>query len=721
MNALAAVATPQELPLEDQLAEQLCAAAAGYLEAKQVEGLRRAYAFGAQCHQGQFRVSGEPYICHPVSVALILAGMRMDYYGLMAAILHDVIEDTPVTKEQLAEEFGVEVAELVDGVSKLTQLDGKSKMEAQAENVRKMFLAMVKDLRVIMVKLADRLHNMRTLAGMSPERRRRIARETLEIYAPLANRLGINQIRLELEDLGFASLYPLRHRALEQAVRKARGNRKEVVEQIRSALEAKLQEGGLHCEVLGREKHLLSLYQKMRGKRLTMHDVFDVYAFRIITGSVDECYRALGVVHNLYKPVPGRFKDYIALPKPNGYQSLHTVLAGPFDLPMEIQIRTRDMHCVAETGIASHWLYKSEDEQARVHEWLRELLEIQKNAGNSLEFLDNLKVDLFQQEVFVFTPKGKVVKLPRGSTVVDFAYAVHTDVGNHCMAGRIDRRPAPLQTVLENGQTVEIITSSWVRPNPQWLNCVVTAKARSAVRANLRSFQAQEAVDLGRRLLEKELAALGTSLVDISAEQLKVALKGFQLPNLDALLEDIGLGNRLPLLVAQRVLHGQGGAAAEGESGGGRAARAPLLIQGTEGMVVSLAKCCRPILGDPIIGFFSPGKGIVVHRMDCNNATEARKKKRSSWLEVAWDKTVSKEFSAEIRLELVNQRGTLAEVAATISRMGCNIENVAMVNQDAQTSTDFITLAVRDRVHLANVMRALRKLPVVLRIARAKT
>lgn len=719
----AAATAPLDLPLQEQLVEQLCTAAA-YLDANQIADIQRAYQFGAAGHQGQYRVSGEPYICHPLSVAIILAGMRMDRSGLMAAILHDVIEDTPVTKEQLAEQFGSEVAELVDGVSKLTQLDGKSKAETQAESVRKMFLAMVKDLRVIMVKLADRLHNMRTLGAMLPERRRRIARETLEIYAPLANRLGINKIRLELEDLGFAAMYPLRHRVLEQAVRSARGNRQEVVTKIRAAIEARLIEHGLQCEVLGREKHLLSLYEKMRNKHLTLHDVFDVYAFRIITDSVDDCYRALGVVHNLYKPVPGRFKDYIALPKGNGYQSLHTVLAGPFDLPMEIQIRTRDMHHVAESGIASHWLYKSEQEQVRVHKWLRELLEMQKDADNSLEFLDNLKVDLFQQEVFVFTPKGKIVKLPRGSTLLDFAYAVHTDVGNHCLSGRIDRHPAPLQTALQNGETVEIITSSWVRPKPQWLNCVVTAKARSSVRASLRNFQWQEAVDLGRHLLEKELSALGVALSDISEERMSKALKGFQLPNLDALLEDIGLGNRLPLLVAQKLWQDSGALSTPGEterSEGEVRTSSPLVIRGTEGMVVNLARCCRPIPGDPIIGFFSPGKGIVIHRLECNNATDFRKKKQTSWLEVEWDQQINREFSAEIRLELVNKRGTLAEVAATISRMGCNIENVAMVNQDAQTSTDFITIAVKDRAHLASAMRALRKLPVVLKISRAKT
>jgi GTP pyrophosphokinase/guanosine-3',5'-bis(diphosphate) 3'-pyrophosphohydrolase len=697
-----------------------------YLDPAQVEEVRRAYRLANSAHEGQKRVSGEAYICHPISVSIILAGMRMDVRGIMAGLLHDVIEDTEVTREQLARDFGEEVAQLVDGVSKLTQLDSKSRAEAQAQNVRKMVMAMVKDLRVIMVKLADRLHNMRTLGVMAPHRRRRIARETLDIYAPIANRLGMNELRLELEDLGFAAFHPLRHRVLKREVKKSRGNRKEVVANIEAAIVNRLRDSGLgSTQVIGREKHLYSIYEKMRIKHLPFSEVFDVYAFRIITTNVDECYRALGVAHNLFKPVPGRFKDYIAVPKANGYQSLHTVLVGPYGQPLEIQVRTRAMHHMAECGIAAHWLYKSENEHAstfknRAHEWLRDLLEIQQHAGDSMEFLENLKVDLFQHEVYVLTPKGKIVKLPRGATIVDFAYAVHTDVGNACVSARVDRVLSPLQTALVNGQTVEIVTAPWARPNPLWLNFVVTAKARSAIRGYLRNFKKQEAVSLGRKLLEKELAARGMRLDDVLEARCVELLKALESPSRDALFEDIGLGNRLPFLVVRLLLQDESKPLAPRADGSEKAARNPLIIKGAQGMVVSLAKCCRPIPGDAIVGFFNPGKGIVVHSADCKNVIDLRKKQFSG-LDVEWDKQVTGDFSVEIRLELFNKLGTLAKVASTISRMNANIENVQITNQDSELSTDIITLAVKDRAHLANVMRELRKLPVVLKISRVKS
>ncbi|MDD5036224.1 MAG: RelA/SpoT family protein [Methylococcaceae bacterium] len=699
---------------------------AEYLDQGQVEDIRRAYCLAEKAHEGQLRVSGEPYICHPISVAIILAGMRMDARGVMAGLLHDVIEDSDIGKDHLAEEFGEEVAQLVDGVSKLTQLDCKSRAEAQAQNVRKMVMAMVKDLRVIMVKLADRLHNMRTLGVMAPNRRRRIARETLDIYAPIANRLGMNELKLELEDLGFSAYHPLRYQVLKREVRNARGNRKEVVATIEAGINKRLQECGLgNTLVIGREKHLFSLYQKMRAKRLSFSEVFDVYAFRIVTDQVDECYRALGVAHNLYKPVPGRFKDYIAVPKANGYQSLHTTLVGPYGLPVEIQIRTRAMHHMAECGIAAHWLYKSESDQVsnsqtRAHEWLRDLLEIQKNAGDSMEFLDNLKVDLFQHEVYVLTPKGKIVKLPRGATIVDFAYAVHTDVGNACVSARVDRVLSPLQTQLVNGQTVEIITAPWARPNPLWLNFVVTAKARAAIRGYLRNFKKQEAVNLGRKLLEKELGARGIRLEEIADSRMNELLKALESPSRDALLEDIGMGNRLPFLVVRLLLQEEIKPQGRPPETGDRAARTPLIIKGAEGMVVNLAKCCRPIPGDPIVGFFNPGKGIVVHLSECKNVIELRKRQFTG-LDVEWDRQVSGDFSVEIRLELLNKLGTLAKVASTISKLRANIENVQITNQDSELSTDIITLGVQDRVHLAKVMLELRKLPVVVKISRVKS
>jgi|688.fasta_scaffold107509_3 GTP pyrophosphokinase/guanosine-3',5'-bis(diphosphate) 3'-pyrophosphohydrolase len=713
-----------ELP-QEKLIRRLSSVLSDYLDSDQIADVHRAYELANKAHEGQLRLTGEPYICHPLSVALILADMRMDAHGIMAAIMHDVIEDTLISKEELAEKFGEEVAELVDGVTKLGRIDSKSRAEAQAKNVRKMFLAMVKDLRVIMVKLADRLHNMQTLDTMASHKRRRIAAETLDIYAPIANRLGMHELRLKLEDLGFSAMYPLRARVLDRSVRKARGNRKEIVSGIETTIKKRLADSGLaHCEVIGREKHLYSLYQKMLRKRRPFAEVFDVYAFRIIGEDIDDCYRALGIAHNLYKPIPGRFKDYIAVPKANGYQSLHTILAGPYGQPLEIQIRTRAMHHLAEAGIAAHWLYKTDQEhsiysQARAHEWLQDLLEIQKSAGDSMEFLDNLKVDLFQREVYVFTPRGQIIKLPRNATVVDFAYAVHTQVGNNCVSARIDRQLAPLQTVLQNGQTVEIITAPWARPNPLWLSFVVTAKARAAIRNHLRNFKTQEGIALGQRLLEKELDGIGHRYEDIPEQQFDTLLKRLDIATREALLEDIGFGNRLPMLIARQLVDAS-------TTSGSDTARtptprlAPLIIKGTEGMVVSLGKCCRPIPGDPIIGFFNPGKGIVIHLTECNNVEELRKR-QVNWIDVQWDKHAKGEFPALIRLELMNQVGTLAKVASTISRMGGNIENVQIVNQDSQLSVDYITLMVRDRNHLANVMRELRKLSIVLKISRVKS
>ncbi len=708
---------------EDKLLRRLCSVLSDYLDQEHIDDIVRAYHFGAHAHAGQYRKSGEAYICHPISVAISLAEMHMDSRGIMAAILHDVIEDTPVSKQELSQQFSDEIAELVDGVTKLTKLDNKSRAEAQAENVRKMFLAMAKDLRVILVKLADRLHNMQTLGSMPPAAKRRIAKETLEIYAPIANRLGMNKVRHQLESLGFKALYPRRHAIISHAVKKARGNRKEIIDTIQGAIQTRLNQTDMVCTVAGREKNIASIYQKMLNKKISFSDVFDVYAFRIYCDTVDDCYRALGCAHNLYNPIPGRFKDYIALPKANGYQSLHTVLLGPYGVPIEIQIRTHEMHRMSETGIAAHWLYKSdnadnETAQARANEWLRDLLEIQKSAGDSLEFIDNLKVDLFPQEVFVFTPQGGIIKLPRGATVVDFAFAVHTDIGNSCISARIDKKLVPLQTRLENGMTVEVITASWARPNPLWLNYVVTAKARSSIRTYLKNFKQQEAINLGRRLLENELHSMNLQLDDIDSFRINQVLEAMQMQSLDQLLEDIGLGNKMPLLVAKRISQDDVHAAVkldDHESPN----KAPLIIKGSEGMVVTLAKCCRPIPGDPIIGFFNPGKGIVVHHHECRNSNEVRKK-QTSWLDVEWSSEAAGEFPAEIRIELLNQRGTLATIASTISGMDSNIENVKVVDQDQRVSVDLITLTVRDRVHLANIIRKLKKLSIVLKLTRVK-
>ena len=723
MSKIADTVRPKRL--EEELIARLCATLSGYLDQAQINDCIRAYEFSADAHSGQFRKSGEAYICHPLSVAITLAEIRMDASGIMAAILHDVIEDTPISKKELAKKFSEEVAELVDGVTKLSQIDGKSqsRAETQAENVRKMILAMGKDLRVILVKLADRLHNMQTLGIMPAEKKRRIALETLDIYAPIANRLGMNKIRHKLEALSFQAMYPLRFSVLTNAIKKARGNRKQIIDTIENSIRMRLEKGGLHCEVSGREKNIYSIYQKMLQKKVSLSSIFDLYAFRIFCDSVDSCYRTLGVIHNLYQPIPGRFKDYIALPKANGYQSLHTTVIGSYGVPIEIQIRTHEMHRMAESGIAAHWLYKSEDDksekfQARANEWLKDLLEIQKTAGDSLEFIDNLKIDLFPQEVFVFTPKGGIIKIPRGATVIDFAYAVHTDIGNACISARIDKQLVPLQTKLENGMTVEIITAPWARPNALWLNYVTTVKARSSIRNYLKHFKQQEAINLGRRLLEKELQSMHLHLENIEESRIKTLLSVMEMQSMSELLEDIGLGNKMPFLIAKRLTQSDINANIKLDDSD-KAKQTPLIIKGTEGMVITLAKCCRPIPGDSIIGYFNPGKGIVVHHHECRNRSIVRKK-HTNWLDVEWSPDACGDFPSELRIEILNQRGALATLASTISEQGSNIENVTVVDQDARVCVDLITLTVKDRVHLAKIMRSLKELAIVLKITRVK-
>jgi guanosine-3',5'-bis(diphosphate) 3'-pyrophosphohydrolase len=700
------------------LISDLCVYLESYLSPGQIREVYRAYLFGAEAHHGQQRKSGEPYIYHPIAVARILGEMRMDHKCLMAAVLHDVIEDTATAKEQLASAFGQEIADLVDGVSKLTQIDFKSRAEAQAASFRKMMLAMTKDIRVILIKLADRLHNMRTLGVMSPEKCRRVSLETLQIYAPIANRLGINSMRLELEDLGFAHYWPWRYRILQQAVKRARGARKELVGNVEMALKRRLNQEGITGEVVGRQKHLYSIYRKMREKKRSLSHVVDVFAFRVIVDRVDTCYRVLGLVHNLYKPVPGRFKDYIAIPKSNGYQSLHTVLFGPQGVPIEIQVRTNDMQRIAESGIAAHWMYKSGTgdgggPQGLAADWLQSLLEMQRGSGDSVEFLEHVKVDLFPDEVYVFTPRGRIMVLPRGATVVDFAYAIHSDVGNTCVAARIDRRLAPLRTALHSGQTVEIINAPGAAPNPAWLNFVVTGKARANVRAYLKNLQHKEAEVLGRRLLDVELAAYGLDLDGVAPERLSSYLKEAKLEARDALLTDIGLGNRMPALVARRLMADGGGDGCAETPGHANS----LSIKGTEGMVVNYGRCCRPIPGDAVVGLFNPGKGIVVHRQECRNLGDFQSQ-RDKWLDVEWASEPGTDFSTEIRVEVGNRRGALATIAAAIAEMGSNIENVQSREKDGMTSTLDFLISVQGRQHLARVMRRLRHVPPVMRITR---
>ncbi len=687
-----------------------------YLDPDQIEQVRQAYIFAEEAHKDQPRRSGEPYITHPLSVAGILSEMHMDHQCLMAALLHDVIEDTGVLKHTIGKEFGEDVAHLVDGVSKLSNIF-QSRAEAQAENFQKMTLAMAKDIRVIMIKLADRLHNMRTLDHLNSEKQRRIAKETLEIYAPIANRLGMNSIRVEFEERGFRALYPLRSSMIEKAVRKARGNRREYVNTILAALQSALDHAEIEAEVFGREKHLYSIYDKMRSKKRSFAEIMDVYAFRIIVDSVDTCYRVLGIVHNLYKPVAGRFKDYVAIPKANGYQSLHTTLFGLHALPIEIQIRTLDMEMVANNGIAGHWLYKSNDETSsgshqRAREWMKDLLELQQSAGNSLEFIENVKIDLFPDEVYLFSPRGEIYDLAQGSTAVDFAYAVHTDIGNTCVACRIDRRLAPLSATLESGQTVEIITAPGAQPNPAWLSFVVTGKARASIRHALKNQQRNESVILGRRLLDRSLQAHEMNLSDIAPAVMEAMLAEKNFDSLDDLLEAIGLGNLMAYVVVRRLTSNP-------DVSGDVATLGPLAIMGTEGMVVSYAKCCKPIKGDPIIGHISAGRGIVIHTDTCKNMVEVREKPEEV-MDVRWDLEVDQEFSVELRVELEHERGMIAVLASTITNTEANIERISMIEKDARLGTVNIVLSVRDRVHLAHVIKRLRLIKGINKILRTK-
>ena len=703
--------------------DDLCNRVGSYYSEEQIEKVRRAYEFA---HSGQLRQSGEPYIQHPLEVANILAEMHMDHDTLVAAMLHDVIEDTETGKEKISTEFGDEVATIVDGLSKLTQIEFESHAEKQASNFQKMLMAMADDIRVILVKLADRLHNMRTLGALAPVKRRRIARETLDIYAPIAQRLGINGIRLELEELGFAALYPMRYRVIKKEVQRIRGNRKEVVAKISNRLKRSLREERLVAHVLGREKHLYSIYCKMQEKRLPFSEVHDVYAFRIVVDSVDTCYRALGVIHGLYKPVPGKFKDYIAIPKANGYQSLHTVLFGPYGVPIEVQIRTNEMDQVAEAGIAAHWLYKSGGSAAksahkRAREWLRGVLEIHSQTGDSQEFLEHVKVDLFPNDVYVFTPKGEILELPRGATAVDLAYAVHTDIGNSCVACRINRRLAPLRTPLETGQTVEIVTAPGARPNPAWLTFVITSKARATIRHFLKNLQADEAQALGKRMLERELENFSLTLATLVPKRVTAALSNFKLESIDDLLVEIGLGVRPAPLVA-RVLAG-----VQDESPKPKRRRllrrdarpSPLMIHGTEGMVVNFPKCCYPIPGDPIVGILTSGRGIVIHQPTCANVVEARDRD-ANWIDVEWASGIEQEFSVELSLDVINKRGVLATIAAAVADEGANIEEVEIIERDERNSLMRLVVALKDRKHLADLIRKLRAIKTVARVMRKK-
>jgi GTP pyrophosphokinase len=694
---------------------RLLAAVETYLPPDELSGIVDAYEFSAKQHEGQQRHSGAAYITHPVAVAEILAGLHLDAGTIKAALLHDVIEDTPGTLREIEERFGEDVALLVDGVSKLDQLRFDSAEEAQAESFRKMLLAMVQDLRVILVKLADRTHNMRTISALPLEKRRRIARETLDVYAPIANRLGMYSLKVELEDLGFRTYSPFRYRVLERALRRARGNHRQFLRKIEAKLAQELQSHGIEARVTGREKHIYSIYQKMQRKHAHLSDIVDVYGIRVVVQNVESCYRVLGLAHQLYKPMPGRFKDYIAIPRVNGYQSLHTTLFGPNAIPLEVQIRTEEMDKVAERGIAANWQYKAIDKhtdrtEERARKWLSGLMEMQ-HAANSEEFLETVKVDLFPDKVYVFTPKGEILRLPRGATCVDFAYAVHTDVGNRCVAAKIDRKLVPLKTPLQNGETVEIITARGARPNPNWVNFVVTAKARNAIRAYLKNLRRDEAQDLGRLLLSQALRPYSISLRRLPKARLQALLREFELPDADTLYEQLGLGERLAPIVAGLLAQ----SADDDPSAAER--RKPLEVAGTEGLVVNYARCCSPIPGDEIVGFMSSGRGIVIHRNNCRNLAEYSRQP-SKWIPVNWQARIKGEFLSEIHVRTLDRVGLLAELAGRISATQSNIDHVR-VDTEGDSSALSFRLKVRDRKHLAQVLRSIRKIPGVVRVTRS--
>ena len=695
---------------------QLIAKLETYLPPDQVELVQEAYDFAFHAHDGQRRRSGEPYITHPVAVADLLADLKLDAQTMMAAILHDVMEDTPNTKDEITSRFGSDVAELVDGVSKLDQIQFRSRAEAQAESFRKMLLAMVRDIRVIMVKLADRTHNMRTLGAMPPAKRRTIARETLEIYAPIANRLGMHSIKRELEDLGFRALYPRRYKVIESAVKTVRGNHKQFVGRIAASLKEALDLAHIPAQIEGREKDVYSIYEKMRRKKVSLNEIVDVYGFRLVVDKPDTCYRTLGVVHSVFKPMPGRFKDYIAIPRVNGYQSLHTTLFGPNGAPIEVQIRTSEMHSIAESGIAAHWQYKEGRgaegglQGDRAREWLQQLVEIQQ-GGNPEEFLESVRVDLFPDKVYVFTPKGEIRRLPRNSTCVDFAYSVHTDVGNRCVAAKVDRRLVPLRTPLRNGQTVEIITAKGATPNPAWVNFVVTAKARASIRQYLKTLKRSEAIDLGKRLLNLALEEFSLTLRKIPSESMDTVVADLGLRTQDELLEKIGLGERVAPFIARRLLPADSEGVVEAVAG-------PLAIAGTEGLVVSYARCCFPIPNDPILASLSTGRGVVIHREACGNLASFRKQPEK-WIPVTWQAATDRLFHVEIRADVTNRMGVLASVASAIASTQTNIDRVSVVERDTDTSTLIFELMVHDRKQLASVIRAVRSMPDVLKVARS--
>ncbi|WP_186105042.1 RelA/SpoT family protein [Burkholderia gladioli] len=709
---------------------KLTAALAEYLPPEEIKEVKAAFHFSDEAHLGQYRQSGEPYITHPVAVAEICAGWKLDAQAVMAALLHDVMEDQGVMKSELAARFGPKVAELVDGLSKLDKMEFRSREEAQAENFRKMLLAMARDVRVILVKLADRLHNMRTLGAVPMEKRRRVARETLDIYAPIAHRLGLNNTYRELQDMSFANFNPHRYATLEKAVKAARGNRREVIGKILESAQRAVGEAKLEAEIMGREKTIYSIYRKMRDKQLSFSQVLDVYGFRVVVEHALECYTCIGALHALYKPVPGKFKDYIAIPKMNGYQSLHTTVVGPFGAPIEFQVRTRKMHEIAEAGVAAHWLYKNggadlNDVQMRAHQWLKSLLDIQSEAGDSSEFLEHVKIDLFPDAVYVFTPKSKIMALPRGATALDFAYSVHSDLGNQCVAVKINNELLPLRTELKSGDIVEVITAPYSKPNPVWLGFVRTGKARSAIRHYLKTMRLNESVQLGERLVDQSLKGYGLSLAEIEPDVWDKLVQWTGNKSRQEIFADIGLGRRVPQVMAKRIEVLMSGRDADDElARGDRPVHhaPPVAITGTEGMSVQLSACCRPIPGDSIMGYIGIGLGMAIHTTDCRVAQRIHRRDPGRWIDVAWAPQPGRLFDVTVKVLVKNTKGIFARVAADITSADANIVHIAMDEDLSHESTVLrFVIQVSDRVHLANVMRRVRTNPDVMRIMRERS
>ncbi len=683
--------------------------------AEEIQQVEKAYTVAFDAHANQTRSSGEPYITHPISVAHIVLDMQLDYQSVMAALLHDVLEDTSTTRNDLVETFGDEITAIVDGLSKLNYLEFKSKEEAQAESFRKMLLAMVSDIRVILIKLADRLHNMRTIGVLSRARQQRIGRETLDVYAPIAGRLGMFKIKNELEDIGFECCYPGRSRVLGAKVRQSHRNRNHVVSKIENHILTNLRAKGISASVTGREKHLFGLYRKMQRKQLSFQEVFDMFALRVVVEDIDDCYRVLGIVHQLYTPIFSRFKDYIAKPKENGYQSLHTVLKYPDGIPVEVQIRTREMDEFAEAGIAAHWAYKEgKENDAYEHHaqfWLNTLIDMQSNTADTLEFVESVKGELLPSDIYVFTPKGKIIELPAKATPVDFAYAVHSQIGNSCVSAKVDRNQSSLSVPLESGQTVEIITGLNTTPSPMWLNFVVTSKARTAIRHYLRQMDKSKAVEFGERLVKRALGRYDETPLSITEKAMPSLLAEFGFKTQEELYLDVGLGHHLPSHIAERLVSKKNGDNAGQPQMPVRDTQ-PLIIEGREGSVLSLSKCCCPIPGDSVHGLITAGKGIAVHRAGCRNVSRYRRRPKE-WVAVDWGPDIADAFEAEIIVHLVNQPGALARITSTMSLMNVNIENMDFNNRGEGNIQIRFVLSVVDRKHLARIIRRLRNLTVV--------